>query len=445
MGYNSSTIYALATAPGRSGIAVFRISGPDATLVLSRLCHSQSLPDPRRASLRSLYHPQSGVPLDRALVIWFQAPNSYTGEDLVEIHAHGGRAVVVSLAEALGELPGFRFAEPGEFTRRAFENGRMDLMEAEAVIDLINAETEAQRRQALRQVDGVLSRLYEDWRGRLIKTLAYLEASIDFSEEELPSNLLEAQSEELLRLGQEIKAHLKDHRRGERLRDGFSIAILGAPNVGKSSLMNTLAARDVAIVSSQAGTTRDILEVHLDLKGFPVIIADTAGLRTTTDAIETEGIRRAQKRAQEADLKLLIFDSAQWPRRDVETAQWIDENSIIIYNKSDLLSENDKPKNADEIFISAITGKGIAELLDQISKFVEKWFGHNTAPALTRARHRECLEACLGHLGRTAEVKALELRAEDVRLATRALGRLTGRVDVEDLLDVIFRDFCIGK
>jgi tRNA modification GTPase len=442
---DQATIFALASAQGRGGVSVFRISGPDAKLSIEKLCRPNTVPPAREASVRKIHHPVSGIAIDQALLLYFAAPNSFTGEDVVEFHTHGGRAVAQAVTEALNALPGFRLAEAGEFTRRAFENGKMDLTEAEAIADLVNAETEAQRRQALIQLEGALGKLYEDWRARLIKALAYLEASIDFSDEDLPQDIAAKQLDDVKNLAADIAHHLDDRHRGERLRDGFSIAILGPPNAGKSSLLNALARRDAAIVSSIAGTTRDVIEVNLDMGGYPVMIADTAGLRESADVIESEGIRRALKRAEQADLKLLVFDGATWPNRDAETVKLMDENAIAIANKCDLMDER-RPENDHEyIFVSTIKGTGMQTLMDRILKEIDLRFADTGQPPLTRARHRTALEECLSHLQRSLAARESELRAEDVRLAMRALGRITGRVDVEDLLDIIFRDFCIGK
>lgn len=427
---------------------MFRISGTAAREAILRLSPQYDLPEPRLATLRTLHHPLSAAILDQALVLWFPSPNSFTGEDVVELHTHGGRAVMQAIAEALGTLPGFRLAEAGEFTRRAFENGRMDLTEAEAIADLVHAETEAQRVQALRQMGGALGTLYDGWRERLARILAYMEASIDFADEDLPADVIARQMDGVRDLQMEIIAHLDDNHRGERLRTGFSIAILGPPNAGKSSLLNALARRDAAIVSSTAGTTRDVIEVHLDLGGYPVVLADTAGLRDSADAIESEGVRRALARAEQADLKLLVFDGAFWPQHDAGTFDLIDDNAVIVVNKSDQV------KNTwfivqgvgEPLYVSALTGTGLPELLQTLTSEIKGRMSTTlTTPPLTQARHRAALEECRDHLARSLNAAQSELRAEDIRLAMRALGRITGHVGVEDLLDIIFRDFCIGK
>ncbi|MDD4616759.1 MAG: tRNA uridine-5-carboxymethylaminomethyl(34) synthesis GTPase MnmE [Alphaproteobacteria bacterium] len=439
------TIFALASAPGRSGVALFRVSGKEALRAIEQLCSPAGKLAPRTAALRAIKNPHTNETIDRALVIAFKGPSSYTGEDSVEFHTHGGRAVVNAMTEALGSIPGFRLAEPGEFTRRAFENGKMDLTEAEAVADLVHAETEAQRKQALRQLDGALGKLYGNWHERLSHSLAMMEASIDFADEDLPQDLFEREAQELSGLRGEIARHLNDGHRGERLREGFSIVLLGPPNAGKSSLLNALARRDAAIVSPIAGTTRDVIEVYLDINGYPAILADTAGLKEATgDAIEREGMCRARARARDADLKIVVFDGANWPRFDPEARKLVDSETITVVNKSDLI-ENRAGELDESLFLSAKTGEGIEPLLTRLGREIAERFDDNAAPSLTRARHREALEECLNHLDRSLSAVQPDLRAEDVRLAMRALGRITGRVDVEDLLDNIFKDFCIGK
>lgn len=437
----ADTIFALASAPGRAGVQVIRLSGPDAGGALQALT-GRSLPAPRMASLTGLRDPATGDLFDKALVLYFAAPASFTGEDVVELHLHGGRAVLSAATQALTGL-GLRVAEPGEFSRRAFEHGKLDLTEAEAIADLVDAETAAQRRQALRQMEGALGRLYDGWRHRLTRALAHLEADIDFPEEDLPGGLSDAVRPVVEGLVAELSAHLADQGRGERLRDGISIAILGAPNAGKSSLLNAIARRDVAIVSNQAGTTRDVIEVQLDLGGYPVLLADTAGLRDAADQVESEGIRRALDRAAKADLKLLVFDGAEMP--DAATLALVDDDAMLVMNKADLVGAAPPLLGRAVLPISARTGDGVPALLSALEQAVAARYAPSGAPALTRARHRTALEECRDNLHRALSAPLPELAAEDVRLAVRALGRITGRVDVEDLLDVIFRDFCIGK
>jgi tRNA modification GTPase len=443
---SDDTICAVSSGAGRAGVAVIRLSGPDAGAALSALA-GEPLPAPRRASLRALRDPGDGAEIDRGLVLWLPGPASFSGEDMAELHVHGGRAVVAATLAALGRVPGLRPAEPGEFTRRAFDNGRLDLTQVEGLADLIAAETEAQRRQALRQLDGHLGALYEDWRARLLRILAHAEAEIDFPDEDEAAGALAAQAPAIDALAADIRAHLDDRRRGERLRDGLMIAIVGAPNTGKSTLLNQLARRDVAIVSTTAGTTRDVIEAHLDLGGFPVIVADTAGLRPAGDEVEAEGVRRAQARAESADLRLAVFDATGWPDRDPETAAFVDGDAVVVVNKADLAAV---PADASvggrpALAVSARTGAGLDRLLAVLEGEVRARLEAAGPPGLTRARHRHALEETVAALDRARAARLPELGAEDLRLAGRALGRITGRVDVEDLLDVIFEDFCLGK
>lgn len=402
---------------------------------------------PRRAVYRRLHDPLSGAELDDGLVLWFPAPASETGEDVAELQIHGGRATVVAVLEALAEVPGLRIAEPGEFTRRAFLNGKLDLTAVEGLADLVNAETDAQRQQAVRQLKGELGCLYEGWRTRLVRLLAYAEATIDFPDEleEVGGapNLLP----EILGLISEITQHLDDHRRGERLREGLYVAIVGPPNVGKSSLLNALAKRDVAIVSEIAGTTRDVIEVHLDLAGYPVLLADTAGIRESSEPIEQEGVRRALARAEAADLRLVMVDATQWPAVPSEIDPVIDDGSILILNKVDLVKQpiDMTQKGRPVMALSVVTGEGMGELVSKLEQEAVARMAVGETPTLTRLRHRQALECCIEALGRSTHAQLPELAAEDLRLGARELGRITGRVDVEDLLDVIFRDFCIGK
>lgn len=440
-----ATIYALATPPGRSGVAVVRISGAEARSIAAHLTR-RDLPPPRVATLRRLFDDDDAA-IDDALVLFFAAPNSFTGEDVVELHLHGGPAVIAALLRALGGIANSRLAEPGEFTRRAFDNHKLDLAQVEGLADLIAAETEAQRRQALRQAEGELSRFYEDWRARLLRTLARLEAFIDFPEEDLPEQLIRSIDGEIAELAGELDRHLADAHRGEILRDGLTIAILGAPNVGKSSILNSLAQREAAIVAATAGTTRDVIEVRMDLGGYPVTIADTAGLRASADEIEQEGIRRALARAEHADLKLLVFDGGAWPAIDGETAKLIDDRALPVVNKADLLREPEPIaiEGRAVLKLSAKTGLGIEALAAALTEAARERMASGEGVAVTRARHRAALTDCHDALLRAAGAGQPELKAEDLRLAARALGRITGRVDVEDVLDLIFREFCIGK
>ncbi len=437
------TIFALATAPGRGGIAVLRLSGAAARPALLALTGIS--PAPRHATRVTLRDPVDGTVIDHGLALLFAAPASYTGEDVVELHVHGGRAVVQRTMAALVQQPGLRPAEPGEFTKRSFINGKMDLTQAEAVADLVAAETEGQRRQALRQLDGALGHLFEDWRARLINALAFAEADIDFADEDLPAGLTESARNQIRLLRDDMAAHLNDRRIGEITRDGFHIAIIGAPNAGKSSLLNRLARRDAAIVHETAGTTRDVVEVRLDLAGYPVTFADTAGLRDTDDAVEGEGVRRARQRASQADLVIGVFDAARG--EDSETRAVLANAAVrfVVRNKCDLLPVWPRPR-AGEVVVSARTGQGMDQLEQALGSLVaDQLEAGVAAPLLTQVRHRLALTEGLAALDRALEGSEVELVAEDLRIAARAMGRITGRVDVEDLLDVIFRDFCIGK
>ena len=439
----ADTIFALSTARGLSAIAVIRISGPRARDALAALA-PRCAPQPRVAKLAKLADPASGEAIDDALALWFPAPKSETGEDVVELQVHGGRAVIAGVLEALAGVSGLRPAEPGEFTKRAFLNGKIDLTAAEGLLDLIEAETAAQRRQALRQMEGGLAALYENWRTRLVRVLAHLEAEIDFADEDLPRSIGDAALAEVGLLRREIAAHLDDRRRGEVLREGLSVAILGAPNVGKSSLINALTRRETAIVSAIAGTTRDIVEARLDLGGYPILLADTAGLREVVedgDPIEREGVRRALARAEQADLRLLVFAAGEGI--DSATADLVGPNAILVANKADLAPDEPLPDGA--LRVSATAGFGLDALRQRLYAEAEVRMNAEGSPAITRARHRSALTECIADLTRADTAPTAELRAEDVRLAARALGKITGRVGVEDLLDVIFHEFCIGK
>jgi tRNA modification GTPase len=433
------TIFAPATATGRAAIALLRLSGPrsgDAVLTLTG-----NMPPPRSARRTRFVDPATGETLDDGLVLWFPGPNSATGEDVAEFHLHGSRAVLAAVMGVLGRL-GLRLAEPGEFTCRAFHNGKLDLLQAEAIADLVEAETEAQRRQARRQLDGELGGLYRGWRDRLTRVLAHLEAAIDFPDEDLPVEIEKLILGEAERLIAEIESHLDDGHRGERLRDGIMVAIIGPPNAGKSSILNRIAQRDAAITSPVAGTTRDIVEVAIDLRGYPVVLADTAGLRDSDDLVEQEGLRRALRRAKEAEIRLFVFDAGSSDQAR-GAVPWPGPDTILVANKIDLVpARRDLPDAA--LPISALTGEGIEALLLALGGRVAEGY-RIEAPVLTRTRHRQALEDTAASLNRALAAPLPELRAEDFRLALRSLGRITGSVDVEDLLDVIFRDFCIGK
>ncbi len=437
------TIYALSSAPGRAGIAVIRVSGPEAGAVYAAFT-GVATDVPRLVQRVNLRDPVSGERLDDGLAIWFPAPHSYTGEDVVEFQIHGGIAVPSAVLDALSRKSGLRFAEPGEFTRRAFLGGKLDLTESEGVIDLIDAETDAQRRQALRQSGGALRQLYEAWIDRLTGVLAHLEADIDFPDEDLPDTIIGAEKHHILLLIDQMSQHLDDGQRGERLRSGLEIAIIGPPNAGKSSLLNLLARRDAAIVSSRAGTTRDVIKVHLDLAGYPVVLADTAGIREADDEVEQEGVRRALGAAARADLKIAIFDAAEEPP---PAPSYIDQDTIVVVNKIDRAPVPAWAADAGiwQFAISVTTGVGVEALMTGLQELVAERIGITAAPMITRARHREAVADSAAALQRSVVATLPELAVEDVRLAVRALGRITGRVDIENILDVVFRDFCIGK
>ncbi|BBK45303.1 tRNA modification GTPase MnmE [Allostella vacuolata] len=397
------------------------------------------LPPPRRAVRRRFGRDPVA---DDGILIWFPGPRSFTGEDVAELHIHGGRAVYLAVAGLLTQA-GARMADPGEFTRRAFENGKLDLTQAEGIADLVAAETEGQRRSALRQMDGELGRLYEGWRLRLIDLIAQAEAAIDFPDEDLPAGLLDHVVADAGGLQAELSGHLDDGRRGERLRDGFHVAILGAPNAGKSSLLNALVGRAAAIVHPAAGTTRDVIEVAVDLAGWPVVFSDTAGLRAALDPVEAEGVRRARERAGLADLKLLVVDGAAGAPAD-ELLGLADEKALLVLNKIDLGECTEAHDLGPAIRVSASTGHGLTALADAIAaKAAEAMDGASLTP--TRLRHREAVESCIRHLASMDPGTPPELMVEDLRLAARALGRAVGRIDVEDVLDAVFRQFCIGK
>jgi tRNA modification GTPase len=450
------TIFALSSGRPPAAVAVIRISGPNARSGLLATCGR--IPEPRRASFARLRDPATDEIIDEALVLWFPGPRSETGEDMAELQVHGGRAIVAQLFAVLGRLAGFRMAEPGEFTRRAFEHGRLDLTAIEGLADLIAADTQAQRQQAFRQFRGLLGSRAETWRERLIGALALVEAGIDFSDEDVPLDLVARALEIIRPLRDEIR-QAGAAGQGERLREGLRVAIAGAPNVGKSTLLNRLARRDAAIVSPHAGTTRDVIEVHLELRGFPVILRDTAGLREASDPVEQEGVRRAWDAVSDADLALWVSDAADPEAGRVLAQQQLPNPGTqhwLVLNKADLLTAATQeiaaryaaqPCGHPLLTISAKTGEGVEALVDVLAAFAERFF--TAEPALvTRERHRvalreaeEALEAAL----RLGPQGGEELVAEHIRLATRGLERLTGRVGVEDILDVIFRDFCIGK
>lgn len=433
----ADTIYALASGAGRAGVAVVRVSGPAAGRALAALA-GRSDPVPRRMDRAVFRDPDTGAALDDGLVVWFPGPASFTGEDVVEFHGHGGRATVAALLDALGRLAGLRLAEPGEFTRRAVVNGRLDLTAAEGLADLVAAETEAQRRQALDLAGGALARACADWRARLVGIIAHWEAVIDFPDEDLPPGVAAEAGAAVAALGREIDGMLGRAAAAERVRDGLMVALVGPPNAGKSSLLNRLAGREAAIVSDRAGTTRDVVEVHMDLGGLPVLVADTAGLRRALDDIEAEGVRRALARAEAADIVLEVVAADAPPEMAVARA------AARVINKVDQDPGRDLGVAGRPVFrVSARTGAGVADL--------ESWLRDRAADLtgegglVARARQHEALTRCRAALGAFDPEALPELAAEDLRRAVRELGRLTGRVDVDEILDRVFADFCLGK
>jgi len=445
------TIFALSSGRAPSAIAVVRISGPQASAVLTTL--AGKLPAPRQVSRRLLRDGQ-GQPIDDSVVLWFPGPGSATGEDVAEFHVHGGRAVLSALLAAISTTPNTRAAEPGEFTRRAFENGKLDLTEAEGLDDLIHADTDRQRRLALRQLRGLLGDRARDWRDRIIEASALIEAGIDFSDEgDVPAELRAPAVKAIKALHDEIAKVLAAQGHSERLRDGLVVAIAGEPNVGKSTLINQLARRDVAIVSPYAGTTRDVIEVQLDLDGYPVTVIDTAGIRETDDPVEQEGVRRARARAEDADLVLWLVEAGQAADPDAFSSLrnsgdgGRSGNSVwIVRNKIDLAGANGAGPRG-EFRISASRGEGISELVESLVKFATEFFGASEGAVVTRARQRDLLSRAAESLRRSLDLveDGEELTAEELRAASYALGRLIGRVDVEDVLGAIFQKFCIGK
>jgi tRNA modification GTPase len=451
-----STIFALSSGRPPAAIAVVRVSGPRAGAAMKALIGR--VPEPRKAALARVCDPASGEVIDEALALWFPAPHSETGEDVAELQLHGGQAVIAGVLDALATLDGCRMAEPGEFTRRAFENGRLDLTEVEGLADLIAAETPAQRRQAYRQLKGLIGDRAAAWRQRLIEALALVEARIDFSDEaDVPDNLVEPALRAAAQLRDEIAAGLADGGRGERLRDGLAVAIAGPPNAGKSSLLNRLARREAAIVSPYPGTTRDVIEVHLDLAGYPVTLLDTAGIRDSADPVEQEGVRRARARAAMADLVLWVTDvsadggaAAEAAEKIAGTEVWWLRNKIDLKPAADARrSESQSMNGINRSFaISATTGAGVGGVVEALAAYSKEYFAATESALVTRARHRRALQETVAALNRALASDRgghEELIAEELRTAATTLGRLTGRVDVEDILDVIFREFCIGK
>ena len=442
------TIYALSSGPGISGIAVVRISGEDTSKAIE-LMTGKKVPKPRVATLRKINKINTSELIDEGLILWFPGPESYTGEDMAEIQVHGSKAVVDALHANLSKIENCRLAEPGEFTRLAFQNGKINLLKAESVADLISSETEIQRQQAIKIMNGRSADKFNYLREKLLKILSHVEAKIDFPDEDLPNNILneiKKSSDEVLK---NIENILDDQKVGERIREGFKIAILGPTNAGKSSLLNHLSNRDVAIVSEIAGTTRDVIETHLNIEGYPVIVSDTAGIRESKNEIEKKGIKLSLNRAEEADLKLVVVDAKNLDFTDV-LRKLLDENAILVINKSDLLKKDIDPeiKKINHVLISIKDNLNIDDLILKIKNNLKSKFITSDDILITRERHRQHLQQCLDHLknfNKKNEIEDFDKAAEDLRLATRHLGMIVGKVDVEEILGSIFNDFCIGK
>ncbi len=442
------TIYALSSGPGISGIAVVRISGEDTSKAIE-LMTGKGLPRPRVATLRKINKINTSELIDEGLILWFPGPESYTGEDMAEIQVHGSKAVIDALHTNISKIKNCRLAEPGEFTKLAFQNGKINLLKAESVADLISSETEIQRQQAIKIMNGRSADQFNFLREKLLKILSHVEAKIDFPDEDLPKDILneiKKSSDEVLK---KIEKILDDQKVGEIIREGFKIAILGPTNAGKSSLLNHLSNRDVAIVSEIAGTTRDVIETHLNIDGYPVIVSDTAGIRESKDEIEKKGIKLSLRRAEEADLKLVVVDAKNLEFTDV-LRRLLDKNAILVINKSDLLEEDIDPeiKKINHVLISIKDNSNIDELILNIKNNLKNKFITSDDILITRERHRQHLQQCLDHLknfNQKKEIEDFDKAAEDLRLATRHLGMIVGKVDVDEILGSIFNDFCIGK
>lgn len=442
---DTGSIFALATARTPAALAIIRLSGPMVPEVLTVLTKRSHWP-PRLATKVRL-HAANGDVLDESLAVLFPRPKSFTGEDMAELHIHGGRATVDAVLAALAAFPQLRPAEPGEFSRRAFMNGKVDLTQAEAIADLIAAETALQRQQALRQLSGTLGHVYERWREQLLEAAVRLEAAIDFSDEDLPAEI-EAEAVELVaQIRREMDTLLTQGRWGERIREGFTVVLLGAPNAGKSTLLNALCGREAAITDAAPGTTRDVVEVLVDIHGLPVTLCDTAGLRQTESRVEQEGVMRAMRRAEEADLKILVMDGLEWPHVPAATLGETHGDFLGVLTKSDVAAPRMRGEGRawEPILISAKTGEGLAELTERIAKYLGTAAVGSAEPVMTRVRHRDSVERARQALTRFEMCTAAELAAEELRVAMDALGRITGRVAVNDVLDGVFRSFCIGK
>ena len=442
------TIYALSSGPGISGLAVVRVSGSQSKVIMNSIIEGDI--KPRVATLKKIRKINSREVIDEGIILWFPGPKSYTGDDMLEFHVHGSRAVIDALLNEISKIEKCRVAEPGEFTKNAFQNGKINLLEAESIGDLISSETEIQRRQAIDIMSGIQGKKYEGWREKLLKVLSNIEAKIDFPDEDLPQNILSNIKNTTLTVSQEIKKALDDKKVGERIREGFKISILGPSNAGKSSLLNYLSRRDVAIVSEIAGTTRDVLETHLNLDGYPVILSDTAGIRDAKDEIEKRGIKLALKKFENADLNIVVIEPKSGYFTGVLKGLISSENTILVINKSDLApeAEFENYKNLNPIIISVKEEKNLDKLILEIRNRLKNKFLSTADTIITRERHRQHLIQCLSYLDSFKEKKDIQefdKAAEDLRLATRHLGMIVGKIDVEEVLGSIFNDFCIGK
>ena len=442
------TIYALSSGPGLSGIAVIRLSGPNSKKAIEKLTKEKA-PKPRHASVKKIYKLNNDELIDEGIILWFPGPNSYTGEDMAEFHIHGSQASINALQSELSKFDGCRLAEAGEFTKIAFQNGKINLLKAESIADLISAETEIQRQQAIKLMTGKSSDKFNELRKRVLKILSNVEAKIDFPEDDLPDDIIKNIKNEVEKIKIEINKILDDQKVGEIIREGFKIAIIGPTNAGKSSLLNYLSKRDVAIVSEIAGTTRDVIEAHLNLDGYPVVLSDTAGIRNSKDEIENKGIKLALKRADDADLKLIILEPKSVDFKGF-LKDLVDRDSIIVLNKIDQGTDNivNVIQKFNPIHISIKKNLNLDKLIDKIKDNLKNKLINLENTLITRSRHRENLEQCLFHLNNFEKQKSkndFDKGAEDLRLATRHLGMIVGKVDVEEILGSIFNDFCIGK
>ena len=440
-------IYALSSGRGPSGIAIIRLSGKDAFKISEIICKKNNLKE-KKINFCKFYNPLNNVLIDKGLLLLFPGPNSFTGDDLVEFHIHGGNAVVSYFLSVLSQQDNCRLADPGEFTKIAFQNNKIDLVEAEGIGDLIYSETELQRKQAIQSVQGNVSNYYNDLREKLVKSLAYIEAKIDFAEDDLPKSVLKEVQNSIKEVHSDIKKILEDHKVGEKIRDGFRVSIIGEVNAGKSSLLNLLSNRDAAIVSEEEGTTRDVIEVYLNIDGYPVILADTAGIRDSKDLIEKKGISLAINKSKESDLNLIMIDNSS-NKIDPKIQNLIDSDSIVVLNKSDVDNkQNHNFKKTSAVLISVKNNKNITQLTNKIKEHLSSKFMKSNNVLVTRERHRVKLTDCLKEIDnflKKDQIKDIEMAAEDLRLATRHLGEIVGKVDVEEILDSIFKDFCIGK